>query len=270
MSRKSKLSAKEQKKRKIRRRVTIRLTIFFFAIIGFINTFNFIFEQGKNFVTYVFKEEGEESIEEVALANIDDNKFTICIDPGHGSHDEGTKSASGVKEKDVNLKVALKLGKMLEKEDVNVIYTRKSDNLSWSGDEIKDLKERVNISNRAKADVFISIHCNGGDDETYNGIETWCRYPNTDGSKLAELVQAKLISLNYSPGRGIKYESDGELAVLKNNNAAAILVEMGFLTNSDDLGYLKSSIGQENIAAAIADSVMEYKQENWDKDEVNE
>ena len=69
---------------------------------------------------------------------------------------------------------------MLEKEGMNVVYTRKSDNLSWSGDEIKDLKERVNISNRAKSDVFISIHCNGGEDETYNGIETWCRYPNTD------------------------------------------------------------------------------------------
>ncbi|CDM69049.1 putative N-acetylmuramoyl-L-alanine amidase [Clostridium bornimense] len=270
MSRKSKLSAKEQKKRRIRRRVTIRLTVLFFAIIGVISTFNFIFQQGKNFVTYVFSEEEVENAEDIALASVDDDKFTICIDPGHGSHDEGTKSASGVKEKDINLKVALKLGKMLEKEDVKVIYTRKSDNLSWTGDEIEDLKERVNISNRAKSDVFISIHCNGGEDETYNGIETWCRYPNTDGAKLAELVQAKLNALNYSPGRGIKYESDGELAVLKNNNAAAILVEIGFLTNSDDLEYLKSSIGQENIAAAIADSVMEYKQENFDNDTESE
>lgn len=270
MSNKSKLSMKEQRRRKVRRRVTIRLIIFFFAIIGFINTFNFIFQQGKNFITYVFTEEEDENTADIAIANVDDTKFTVTIDPGHGSHDEGTKSASGVKEKDINLKVALKLGKMLEKEGMNVVYTRKSDNLSWSGDEIKDLKERVNISNRAKSDVFISIHCNGGEDETYNGIETWCRYPNTDGEKLAELVQTKLAALNYSPGRGIKYESDGELAVLKNNNAAAILVEMGFLTNSDDLEYMKSSIGQENIAAAIADSVIEYKQENWDKNAVSE
>lgn len=266
MSSKSNLSVKEQRRRKIRRRVTIRLTIFFFAIIGFINTFNFIFEQGKNFVTSIFYEEDIENDEEAILANVDENKFTICIDAGHGSHDEGTKSDSGVKEKNINLKVALKLGKMLEQEDVNVIYTRKSDNLSWRGDEIKDLEERVKISNRAKADVFISIHCNGGEDETYNGIETWCRYPNSDGERLAELVQTKLISLNYSPNRGIKYESDGELAVLKNNNAVSILIEMGFLTNKTDLEYMNSSIGQENIAAAIADSIMEYKKENWDKD----
>ena len=87
---------------------------------------------------------------------------------------------------------------------------------------------------------------------------------------MAKLVQDKLNSLNYSTGRGIKYESDGELAVLKNNNAAAILVELGFLSNSNDLAYLKSSIGQENIASAITDSVLEYKKENWDKDSVNE
>lgn len=270
MSRKSKVSAKEQRKRKIRRRVTIRVTILFFALIGVINTCSFIFEKGKGVITYVFQNNNEESNEAVVLANVEDNKFTVCIDAGHGSHDEGTKSASGVKEKDINLKVVLKLGKMLEKEGIQVVYTRKTDNLSWDGDEIEDLKERVNISNRAKADVFISVHCNSGEDETYSGIETWCRYPNTDSSKLAKLVQDKLNSLNYSTGRGIKYESDGELAVLKNNNAAAILVELGFLSNSNDLAYLKSSIGQENIASAITDSVLEYKKENWDKDSVNE
>lgn len=270
MSNKNRLSLREQKRRRIRRRVTIRLIVFFFAIVGLINTVNFIYKQGKSFVTYVFKEEGGDKTEDVILAGIDEDKFTICIDAGHGSHDEGTKSPSGVREKDVNLKVALKLGKILEKEDMNVIYTRKSDNLSWNGNEIKDLKERVNISNRSKSDVFISIHCNGGDDETYNGIETWCRYPSTDGEKLAELVQSNLVSLNYSPGRGVKYESDGELAVLKGNNAASILVEMGFLTNSNDLNYIKSSIGQENIASAIADGVIEYKKENWDKDVANE
>ncbi|NEU07077.1 N-acetylmuramoyl-L-alanine amidase [Flavihumibacter sp. R14] len=79
---------------------------------------------------------------------------TIVIDAGHGGHD-GHTHGSFSKEKDVALQVALLLGKSIEEKikDVKVIYTRTSD-------VFVPLYERVGIANRAKADLFISIHCN--------------------------------------------------------------------------------------------------------------
>lgn len=79
---------------------------------------------------------------------------TIVIDPGHGGKDPGCNGASH-KEKDVALAVALKLGKLIEEnyKDVKVIYTRTTD-------IFVELEDRAQVANKAKADLFISIHCN--------------------------------------------------------------------------------------------------------------
>ena len=80
--------------------------------------------------------------------------YTLVIDAGHGGKDPGAMNKSG-KEKNINLAVALALGKLVEEncKDVKVVYTRKTD-------VFVELNERANIANRAKADLFISIHTN--------------------------------------------------------------------------------------------------------------
>ena len=80
--------------------------------------------------------------------------YTLVIDAGHGGKDPGAQSKTG-KEKDINLAVALAFGKLVEQncKDVKVVYTRKTD-------VFVELDERANIANRAKADLFISIHTN--------------------------------------------------------------------------------------------------------------
>lgn len=93
---------------------------------------------------------------------------TIVLDPGHGGHQPGTVWGKTY-EKDIVLKVALKLGAMIEKElpGVKVIYTRKTD-------KFVDLSVRSDIANKAKADLFISIHINAVDrNTTANGTSTW-------------------------------------------------------------------------------------------------
>lgn len=92
---------------------------------------------------------------------------TVVIDAGHGGHDSGCLGSHS-KEKDVTLALALKLGKLLEENypDVKVIYTRTTD-------VFVDLIERADIANRAKADLFISFHCNANVNKAAYGSETY-------------------------------------------------------------------------------------------------
>ncbi|AXT53918.1 N-acetylmuramoyl-L-alanine amidase [Aquimarina sp. BL5] len=93
------------------------------------------------------------------------DKFVVVLDAGHGGHDPGNRG-NGYKEKDISLKVVLAVGAALEKDDrFKVVYTRKTD-------EFIELHERGKIANKAKADLFVSVHCNSHHSQAY-GTETF-------------------------------------------------------------------------------------------------
>jgi N-acetylmuramoyl-L-alanine amidase len=123
---------------------------------------------------------------------------TVVIDPGHGGHDSGCLGSSS-QEKHIALAVSLKLGALIEKylPEVKVIYTRKTD-------VFVELHERAAIANRAKADLFICIHCNSGPSTAF-GAETYVM--------------------------GLHKTADN-LAVAKRENSA-ILLEKDYQTNYD-------------------------------------
>lgn len=102
-------------------------------------------------------------------SHVNARRFTLVIDPGHGGHDAGAIGAFS-KEKDINLKTALAFGKYLERycPEVNVIYTRKTD-------VFVTLHGRADIANKAKADLFISIHTNAAPSRpsSIKGMETY-------------------------------------------------------------------------------------------------
>ncbi|MEJ4087090.1 N-acetylmuramoyl-L-alanine amidase [Galbibacter orientalis] len=94
-----------------------------------------------------------------------DGKFTVVLDAGHGGHDPGNLG-NGFKEKDIALKIVLQVGAILEKDpNINVIYTRKDDSFV-------DLYVRGKIANEAKADLFVSVHCNSHNSSAH-GTETF-------------------------------------------------------------------------------------------------
>jgi len=93
-------------------------------------------------------------------------QYVVVLDAGHGGHDPGKVGYKRVKEKEIALKIVLQIGKLLKpKKDIKVVYTRKKD-------VFVDLLERGNIANDAKADIFISVHCNAHSTQAL-GTETW-------------------------------------------------------------------------------------------------
>ena len=92
--------------------------------------------------------------------------FKVVLDAGHGGKDPGTMRGA-IREKDIVLDVVLRLGKMLEQQPgIKVIYTRKTD-------VFIELRERAQIANKAKANLFISVHCNGVKSPVAKGTETF-------------------------------------------------------------------------------------------------
>lgn len=195
----------------------------------------------------------EEKVEDFKYSH-----FTVCIDPGHGGYDGGSKSISGFLEKDLTLDMSLRVGKLLEYKDVNVIYTRTSDEVTWPANNKLDISQRASISNSNDSDVFISIHYNSSKDINNKGIEVWCRFANTESETLAKFINSEFIESKKYIDRGIKYESDGSLAVLKKNNAVAVLLELGFISNSFDNTFIDSEEGKNLSAVCVAEGILKY------------
>lgn len=103
----------------------------------------------------------------ILIATFTASAFTLVIDAGHGGHDAGAVGSIS-KEKNINLKVALMLGDMLKEKnpDIKIIYTR-------DNDEFIELNRRAEIANKAKADLFVSIHTNSSKNKSANGMETF-------------------------------------------------------------------------------------------------
>lgn len=191
------------------------------------------------------------------VINPPENVPTVCIDAGHGGDDSGAVGVAGVKEKDVNLAVALKTGSILQQNNIKVIYTRTNDNPSWDTSNQSDsLSKRCSIANNAKANIFVAIHCNSADDvETANGTETYSYATGTNGEKLAKLIQSELIKTTGAANRGVK---TANFYVLRNTSMPAVLTELGFLSNATEEKKLNDATYQQKCANAIAKAIIEY------------
>ncbi|WP_460299286.1 N-acetylmuramoyl-L-alanine amidase [Clostridium botulinum] len=177
---------------------------------------------------------------------------TVVIDAGHGGYDSGAVGPTGIKEKDVTLKVALKLGKILENNGVRVIYTRTSDNVSWPSNESQDLAARVAIANSNNTDLYVSIHANSFNGSA-NGTETYYYSGSAKGKEAAEAVQKELVNAIGLYDRGTKTAG---YYVLKNTISPSILVELGFIDNRNEEILLNSDWFQQKCAEAIAKGIL--------------
>lgn len=187
--------------------------------------------------------------------NVKSNGPIICLDPGHGGSDPGAVGPNGIREKDVALKVALKVGNILKQRGINVVYTRTTDK-RLGPTELTDLQKRCEISNGANAKYTISIHCNSFDVPSANGIETfYYKGGSREGQRLAEAIQRHLIEDIGLTNRGTKDGSD--LYVINHTNSASVLTELGFISNPREENILNSDSYQNRYANAIAKGIFE-------------
>ncbi len=235
--------------------------------------------------------------------NSDTDKFvskwkfgTVIIDPGHGGKDAGAIGVTGVKEKDVNLAIALELGKLIKKnlKNIKVVFTRKTD-------KFVELYKRGKIANKHHGNLFISLHCNSLriKPSRTNGFEIYllrpgrtkeairiAEYENSvikyedDPQRYKKLTAENFILVSMAHSAFMRYsEKFSELLneelsrhtklksrgvkqagfyVLVGASMPGVLIETGYLANYKDERYLNSRRGQKAIAKSIYLAIKKY------------
>jgi len=176
----------------------------------------------------------------------------VVIDAGHGGSDPGCMEAR-VWECDINLQMALILQKKMEAKGIRVLMTRPDE-------EGISLGDRVDVANNANADAYISIHQNSFEGASVKGLELWYNAEKKSGGaeseELAEVMLSALQEEESIANRGLKPNDD--LKVLRLTNMAAVLVEVGYLTNPTEQEKLLSEEYQDLVMGYIAEGVAEY------------
>jgi N-acetylmuramoyl-L-alanine amidase len=215
----------------------------------------------------------------------------IVLDPGHGGHDTGTVGPGGLREKDLVLDVAQRLGRLIEtRMGSEVIFTR-------SDDTFIPLERRTEIANEAKADLFLSIHANSSPLRSAAGVETYYLNFTTSRSALdlasrensgsqmtvyelqgllqkialkdkveesrefATRVQTALYTLSAkttdarSKDRGIK---KAPFVVLIGASMPSVLAEIGFVSNAHDESVMRREEYRERTAEALYKGISNY------------
>lgn len=194
---------------------------------------------------------------------------TIVLDPGHGGKDIGTKSAGfNAFEKQYTLDLALRLRSMLLTNGWKVLLTRTND-LDVS------LPDRVAVADRAKADLFLSLHFNSGfPNRTLAGVETYCltpvglpsslvrdyednlkqTFPNNafdeQNFQIAQRLHRSVVQTVCAVDRGVRRARF--MGVLRAQNRPAILIEAGYLSNPAEADKIASAEYRQKLAEAVA------------------
>lgn len=205
-------------------------------------------------------------------------QFVVVIDPGHqskqnsaqeavapGSSETKKKVSSGtqgsftnVPEYEVNLSVSKKLKKELEKLGYKVIMTRETNDVDISN------IERAQIANKAKADAFIRIHCDGSEDSSTNGIFTicptkqnsYCKDIYEDCYQLSQCVLDGAIESTSANSRGIM--KTDTMSGINWSEVPVTIIEMGFMSNKKEDKALATDSYQQSLATGIAKGIQKY------------
>jgi N-acetylmuramoyl-L-alanine amidase len=176
-------------------------------------------------------------------------RVVVVVDPGHGGKDSGAPGLGGLLEKDVVLPIGKRIATILEQNGIHAILTR-------DADFFVELQGRVDIAERARATLFVSVHANSIDNRPdVNGLEV---YYYDSGYRLAEVVRTTILqSIPTLKDRGTR---KARFYVLRKSSMPSILVETGYMTGREDNPRLGNPEYQNRMAEAIARGIIKYLQ----------
>jgi N-acetylmuramoyl-L-alanine amidase len=189
--------------------------------------------------------------------------FTVVIDAGHGGSDAGAV-AGDVKEKDINLALALKVSQLAPAYHINVVLTRRTDELAGGKSDIRSsLEYRAAMAKDSKADLFVSLHVNSSAGEVgKHGFSAFVSKDNPYATRSAKLGSLLLDALKNSyPTDDILHQPVEHVYVLRETAMPAVLLECGYIDNPADLAFINDSQDQEKVARDILQGIQLYQQE---------
>ena len=185
-----------------------------------------------------------------ALPQVPQGRIVVAIDPGHGGRDPGAVGIGGLQEKQVIFPISQQVAAILREQGVDVVMTRNSDI------EL-DLDPRVQIAERADADLFVSIHANAINlsRPDVNGLETY--YYSNAGARFARTVHDVVLQTMGMRDRRVR---QARFYVLRRTSMPAILIEVGFVTGAEDIHNLRDPEWRSRMADAIARGILTHIQ----------
>lgn len=190
---------------------------------------------------------------------------TVIVDAGHGGDDGGAIGIDGTVEKDINLDIALKLEKILKFYGFNVIMTRTQDVMTCDDGidslrkrKISDIHNRFELMRKNPDAIFISVHQNKFEDSSQHGTQVFYSGNDERSKELAEAIQTSVtLTLQRKNDRVVKKSGSG-IYLLYHTKIPAVLVECGFISNSDEVKKLKDEGYRMKLAILIADGLLKY------------
>ncbi|MBC7324276.1 MAG: N-acetylmuramoyl-L-alanine amidase [Moorella sp. (in: Bacteria)] len=172
----------------------------------------------------------------------------IGIDPGHGGSDPGAVAAGGLQEKAVTLAVGLVLQQLLQGAGIAVVMSR-------TFDQDVSLADRAALFNREQVDLVISLHVNSADTPAPNYVSTFILAPGGQAEKIARLLQPELVAATAWSDGGVR---EANFYILRETEAPAVLVEMGFISNPETATQLATPAVQQSLARAVFRGLAAY------------
>ncbi len=181
-------------------------------------------------------------------------QYKIFIDPGHGGFDGGA-SYNNINEKDLNLEISLLLKDLLVKNNFVVELSRTTD-ISLSNKKSEDIKKRVELINKSKSNIYLSIHINSETNNIYKGSQVFYYNSYIENKNLAYSIQESLKnSLNNTLRKSKEIKS---IYILKYALIPGCLIECGFLSNDLERNLLIDKKYQEKLVSAIYLGILNY------------
>jgi len=175
--------------------------------------------------------------------------YVVVLDAGHGGSDPGAKSVNGRWEKDFNLAIVRKVRELLpDSQELKLVLTR-------DDDTYPTLDERIELANFLGADLFISVHANSHKSSSVNGTETY--YKHGYSLPLAQIMHRHILQATGFKDNGVR---TAEFKVIKYTTMPAVLLEVGYLSNSQNASRLFNATVQKRVAEAIVMGIKEYLQ----------